>query len=232
MAEETEAGLKTRFVFVVLLATVAGCAKLPFSAEPLPALANPDPSGMRESFARALPNRFISDDTIIIQAPFHDDLAILDVLRVDRVAGKFELVALNHLGIKLFDLSGDRANVSIGYLLPPLAGEKDILISIGHDIANMYLDPIPVEAAKTEIGSNKIVFSEKQSRGTLIYEFGGASPVLLDKHLDGWFWTKWRVRYFRYSAEFGGLYPRGIVMDNGRYHYRIIVKNRDLEIDR
>jgi hypothetical protein len=232
MAEETEAGVKVRFVCLVLLATVAGCAKLPFEAEPLPALANPDPSAMRESFARALPNRFTSDDTIIISAPFHDNLAVLDVLRVDRVAGTFELVALNHLGIKLFDLSGDRTNVSVGYVLPPLMGEKGILISIGHDIGNMYLDQIPVEAAKTEIGSNKIVSSEKESDGTLVYEFGGGPSVLLEKHLDGWFRTKWRVRYFRYSAEFGGLYPRGIVMDNGRYHYRIIVKNRDVEIDR
>ena len=187
---------------------------------------------MRDNFARALPNRFISDDTIIIQAPFHDDLAVLDVLRVDRVAGKFELIALNHLGIKLFDLSGDRDNVSVGYVLPPLMGEKDILISIGHDVANMYLDQIPTDGAKTEVGSNKIVFSDKQSGGTLVYEFGGGPLVLLDKHLDGWFWTKWRVRYFRYSTEFGGLYPRGIVMDNGHYHYRIIVKNRDVEIDR
>jgi hypothetical protein len=232
MAEETEAGVKVRFACLVLLATVGGCAKLPFSAEPLPALTNPDPSGMRESFARALPNRFISDDTIIIQAPFHDDLAVLDVLRVDRVAGKFELIALNHMGIKLFDLSGDRANVSVGYLLPPLMGEKDILISIGHDIGNMYLDPIPAEGAKTEIESNEIRFLEKQSGGTMVYEFGGDPSVLLDKHLDGWFWTKWRVRYFRYSTEFSGLYPRGIVMDNGHYHYRIIVKNRDVEIDR
>ena len=37
---------------------------------------------------------------------------------------------------------------------------------------------------------------------------------------------------FDIPREFGGLYPRGIVMDNGRYHYRIIVKNRDVEIDR
>ena len=86
---------------LMLLATMAGCAKLPFEAEPQPPLTNPDPSAMRESFARALPSRFTSDDTIIIQAPFHDDLAVLDVLRVDRVAGKFELVALNHMGIKL-----------------------------------------------------------------------------------------------------------------------------------
>jgi hypothetical protein len=224
--------VKLRFAWLVLLAMMAGCAKLPFEAEQLPQLTNADPSAMRESFARAFPERFTTDDTIVIQAPFHNDLAVLDVLRVDRAAGKFELVALNHLGIKLFDLSGDRANVTVGYVLPLLMGEKDILISIAHDIGNMYLDLIPTEAAKAEIGSNKIRFSDKLSGGTLVYDFGGGPAVLLEKHLDGWFWTKWRVRYFRYSTEFGGLYPRGIVMDNGRYHYRIIVKNRDVEIER
>jgi hypothetical protein len=215
-----------------MLAMAAGCEKMPFEAEQLPQLTNPDPSAIRDSFARALPERFTTDDTIVIQAPFHDDLAVLDVLRVDRAAGTFELVALNHLGIKLFDLSGNRVNVSVGYVLPPLMGEKDILVSIAHDFANMYLDLIPTELAKTEIESNKIHYSEKQSGGTLVYDYGGGPAVLLEKHLDGWFWTKWRVWYFRYSTKFGGLYPRGIVMDNGRYHYRIIVKNRDVEIER
>jgi hypothetical protein len=39
------------------------------------------------------------------------------------------------------------------------------------------------------------------------------------------------VHYFHYTPHPGGLYPRGIVMDNGELHYRIIVKNRDVEID-
>ena len=137
-----------RFAWLILLAMTA-CAKLPFAPEPLIPLQNPDPLAMRESFSRALPNRFTSDDTIIIQAPFHHDLAVLGVLQVDRSAGKFELVALNHLGIKLFDLKGDRSNVSLDYVLPPLLGLKDILLSIGRDIARMYLDLVPAPSAKT-----------------------------------------------------------------------------------
>jgi hypothetical protein len=53
--------------------------------------------------------------------------------------------------------------------------------------------------------------------------------VLLEKRLEGFWGTIWRVRYYRYAPESGGLYPRGIVMDNERFHYRIIVKNRDVD---
>jgi len=225
-------GVNARIGWLVLLAVVGGCAKLPFAAEPLPTLVNPDPATMRDSFARGLPNRFTTDDTIIIHAPFHDDLAVLGVLRVDRPAGTFELIALNHLGIKLFDLSGDREKVSIGYLLPPLMGLKDVLMWIGRDIGRMYLDVVPSEGAKVEIGSNEILFIDKESAGTVVYEFGGDPAVLREKWQKGFFGTPWDVRYFQYSTQFGGLYPRGVVMDNGRYHYRIIVKNRDVEIDR
>jgi hypothetical protein len=220
-----------RFAWLILLAMTA-CAKLPFAPEPLIPLQNPDPLAMRESFSRALPNRFTSDDTIIIQAPFHHDLAVLGVLQVDRSAGKFELVALNHLGIKLFDLKGDRSNVSLDYVLPPLLGLKDILLSIGRDIARMYLDLVPAPSAKTEIEPDRILFIDRQSDGTAVYEFGGNPSALRQKWLEGFFGDVWRVRYFRYSPEFGGLYPRGVVMDNERYHYRIIIKNRDVEIDR
>lgn len=224
--------MRTRFALAALLFVMAGCAKLPFAAEPMPVLQNPNPSAIRDNFARALPNRFTTDDTIIIQAPFHDDLAMLGVLRVDRSAGTFEVVALNHVGIKLFDLSGNRSDVSIGFALGPLMAHKDILISIAHDFARMYLDLVPTDTAKTDIESNKVQFTDKRSGQTVVYEFAGDPAALREKQHDGFFGTIWRVRYFRYSTEFGGLYPRGIVMDNDRYHYRIIVKNRDVEIER
>ena len=231
LLEEAPFELIARFSWLVLLATVSGCAKLPFEAEPLPALVNPDVPAIRQRFARALPDRFTSDDTIIIQAPFHHDLAVLGVLRVDRRAGTFELIALNHLGIKLFDLSGDRAKVSIGYVLPQLTGRKDVLMSFGRDIGRMYLDLVPAKGDTTEIESNRIQYYDRESEGTVVYEFAGDPAVLREKWLEGFFGAAWRVRYYRYSAEIGGLYPRGIVMDNGDYYYRIIVKNRDVEID-
>jgi hypothetical protein len=50
--------------------------------------------------------------------------------------------------------------------------------------------------------------------------------VLLEKRFAGWLGTIWRVRYFDYAISNGSLYPRGVVMDNAQYHYRIVIKNR------
>jgi hypothetical protein len=70
-------------------------------------------------------------------------------------------------------------------------------------------------------------FYENTPEGKLVYEFGGQPTVLLEKRLDGAFGPIWRVRYYEYATATTWLYPRGIVMENNRFNYRIIVKNRE-----
>jgi hypothetical protein len=190
-------------------------------------LKNPNPSALRDSFARTIPNHFDSDDTVIIEAPFNHDLEVLGVLRVDRTAGTFELIGLNPLAVKFFDLASDRQGATIRYAITPLLRHREILLSIAQDIRRMYFDLTPSETAKAEVEPTMVRFTEKIPDGTLIYEFGGDPTVLLEKRLEGFFGAIWRVQYFQYTPDGTSLYPRGIVMDNSRFHYRIIVKNRD-----
>jgi hypothetical protein len=220
---------KRRTVFALLMLTlIPACAPEPFQRPPLPPLNTADPNYIRESFARAIPPRFTSDDTVIIYAPFHHDMAILGVLHVDRPAGSFELVGLNQLGVELFDLYGDSHGNFIRSAIPPLMRQKEVLLAIAADIRRMFLDLVPAIDAKIDATSTTIRFTQNTNDGDLIYEFGGSPVVLLEKRLEGWFGWHWRVRYYDYVVSAGTLYPRGIVMDNGRYHYRVIVKNRDL----
>jgi hypothetical protein len=214
---------------IVLLLLAARCAPEPFPPEPLPALENqnPDPNAMREAFAKCLPQKFVSDDTIIVHAPFHNDMAFLGVLRVDRTKGTFELAGLNHTGIKLFDLSGDPGGTTINSAVPPLMEHKEILLAIGTDIRRMYFDLVPDFDAKTIIEKTDVKFK----RGNMVRKLGGNPVILLEKRQDGFFGALWRVRYFRYSIDAGRLYPRGLVMDNGHYHYQIVVKNREIDFD-
>lgn len=212
---------------LMLTALTGGCAAEPFRSDPLPPLKDPNPRAMRDSFALTIPNRFDSDDTVIIQAPFGNDLEVLGVLRVDRPADTFELVGLNPLAVKIFDLHGDRSGSTIRFAVPPLMEHRDVLLSIAQDIRRMYFDLTPARIAAADIGRTEVRISEKTPEGRLVFKFGGDPPVLLEKRLDGLFGPIWRVRYFQYTSSRGTLYPRGIVMDNSRYHYRIIVKNRD-----
>jgi len=206
---------------------LTGCRSDPFQRPPLPALHNPDPAQIRESFSHATPDHFTSDDTVIIQAPFRDDMAVLGVLNVDRNAGTFELYGLNHLGVQFFHLGGDPSKIEIRFAVPPLMEQKEVLLSMARDTRSMYLDLNPPPNSNTSIGRTEVIYASKTADGTLSYEFGGEPTVLLEKRLDSFWGNKWRVRYFDYRPQDGKLFPRGIVMDNGHYHYRIIIKNRD-----
>jgi hypothetical protein len=216
-----------------LLLLLAGCASEPFAREPLPKLQSPDPAAMHQRFEQSIPPKFISDDTVIIHAPFHDDMAILGVLRVDRPANTFELVGLNQLGVKLFDLVGDAGGTTtIRFALPPLMKQQQVLVSIGNDIRRMFFNLLPAPDAKITFESTDVKFKQPSPEGKLVFKIGADPPVLLEKRVDGFFGAPWRVRYYRYASQDGRLYPRGLVMDNGKFHYRIVVKNRDVEFDR
>ena len=215
---------------MLLAAPLMGCAKDPFRPTPLPKLSRSDPPGIVNRFESALADRFTSADSVIIHVPFRDDLALLGVVQVDRVAGTFELVGLNQMGVQFFHLSGDRKGSSIRSAVPPLMKHKQILLSIADDTRRMYFDLLPGKDALADSQSNMIRFIEKTRAGKLIRTFGGDPGVLLEKRLSGWLGTNWKVRYFEYALKDGKQYPRGIILNNGRYHYRITVRNREWQI--
>ena len=210
-----------------LLAFIGGCAAEPITRAPLPLLNNPNPVDVRASFLHEMPNlRVTFDETVIIRAPFHKELAVLAELVVDRPADRFELVGLTHVGVTLFKISGDVHGASVDFAVPQLLEHKNLLLALGLDIRRIYFDLVPNDAASVTLGKTLIRFSEKTSEGRLVYEFGGEPALLLEKHLDGFFGAIWRVEYFQYESSGEGLFPREIVMNNNQFHYQIIVKNR------
>jgi hypothetical protein len=214
------------FTASLSLIFVIGCAPEPFAPTPLPILNHPDPFALRNNFAATIPPHFISDDSVIIYAPFHR-LAVLGVLRVDRPAGAFELAGLNQIGVQIFEIGGDRNGNIVRFAIPPLDQQREILLSIAADVRRIYFDLLPADGAMADVRPTFVRFRQPAEHGTLIYEFGGAPSFLLEKRFAGWLGTIWRVRYFDYASSNGTLYPRGVVMDNAKYHYRIVIKNRD-----
>jgi len=214
------------------MALLTGCASEPFQQPALPTLHNPNPQTIRENFPKLLPDEFTTDDTLILQFPFHDDLVMLGVLNVNKPAGTFELYALNQMGVPFFHLGGDRSGVAIRDAIEPWMQHKDILLAIARDIQHIYFNPAPDSSASVDVSSTHVDFHQKSAEGTVSYQFGMEPTVLQQKQLDGFFGPAWRARYYAYKPGTGGkLFPTGIVMDNSAYHYRLIIKNRDWSID-
>jgi predicted exporter len=229
MRKPVRAAATTALLLFVCLLT--GCRAEPFERPPLPTLHNANPTLIRENFAAAIPDHFTSDDTVVVRAPFNNNIAVLGVLRVDHRAGTFEFYGLNHLGVEFFHVGGDRHRADVRSALPPLENYRYILLSLANDIRNIYLDVVPAPHFKTQNTSKEVIYYSRSEGGTLYYEFGGEPTVLLEKRLQGFWGNKWRARYYDYRPHNGKLYPHGITMDNGHYFYRIVIKNRDWSVD-
>lgn len=216
---------------IILLAAISltGCAKDAFTREALPKIDNPNPTAIREAFASQRPDTFVAENAFVIHAPFRDDFAFLGVVQVDRAAGTFEFVGLSQTGVQYFHVSGDRGGNHVRDAIGPLMKQKRILLSFAEDVRRMYLDATPSENAKASVRSKVVRFSEKSSEGKVIRNFGGEPTVLLEKRVKGLLRTKWRARYFDYTSTGGKLYPRGILVMNGKYFYCITLKNRNWE---
>jgi len=208
----------------------AGCASVPFVAVPTPLLHDPDPAAMRSAWSAHLPTRFTTEDTVVIEFP-GDSLALLGFLRVDRAAGTFEVQGMNHLGGRAFLISGSPRKTEVLFAVSPLAEQPKVLQSIAQDIRRLYFDLVPDQAAQVRVGARSVRYTEDRPDGTIEFVLGGANGVLLEKRLTRGIGPVWRVKFYEYTPSVEGVFPRGMVLDNARYHYRVVVKNRSLWIE-
>ncbi len=209
---------------------LAGCASVPFVDVPTPVLHDPDPAAIRSAWSASLPTRLTTEDTVLIEFP-GNSLAFLGFLRIDRAAGTFEVQGMNHMGWRAFLISGNQRKTEVLFAAPPLAEQPKVLQSIAHDIRCMYFDLVPDQAARVRIGARSVRYTEHRPDADIEFVMGGADGVLLEKRLTHWIWPVWRVRFYEYTPTLEGVFPRGMVLDNARFHYRIVVKNRSLRIE-
>lgn len=92
-------------VLMGLMLAAAGCQSQPFVRGELPALGTTSNQALLDDVARQTPKGVTTDDTVIIQAPFRDDMALLSVAKIDRVHRSLELLGLSPVGMKLFHVA-------------------------------------------------------------------------------------------------------------------------------
>ncbi len=219
------------YTLMLGMTLLAGCASGPFAAVPTPVLHDPDPTAMRSAWSASLPTRFTTEDTVIIEFP-GNSLAFLGVLRIDRATRTFDVQGMNHLGLRAFLISGDPRKTEVLRAAPPLAKQPKVLQSIAQDIRRMYFDLVPDQTARVRVGARSVRYTEDRADAKIEFVIGGADGVLLEKSLTHWIRPVWRVKFYEYTPTLEGVFPRGIVLDNTRFHYRIVVKNRSVQIEK
>ena len=80
--------------------------------------------------------------------------------------------------------------------------------------------PISAEVKKTK---DSIVFRETRDGKRIEYVFGGAEGLLLEKRCG-----RRRIRYYEYAEKAGKRFPGGIILENRKYHYRLVLRLKEV----
>lgn len=224
-----ESGLRCLALAMVL--SSAGCREMPFRQVEMCSLDSVDPIVARDQFQAETPSRFALVNSVVFEY-LGRRLSLLGMIAVDAKSRSFRLVGLNPMGVTMFDISGNRHGTTCEFALEGLidapARSEDLADAMGTDVRRMYFDLIPPRRAAVRKGWNSIVFLSRQKEGAIKHRFAGHGPVLIEKQYyeDGS--PVCRVRYYEYENHGDYRYPAGIILDNQKYGYRLVVRLREI----
>ncbi len=220
--------MRTFLLAGLVVWVLSACAtSMPFKEPVLGPLANTDPQAVIDRFRSAAPDEFRLVSTIVFDYHWFT-VSGIGYVEIDRVGGRYKVVCMNQLGVKLFEFEGDRNGLVRQYAIEPLARAGNVAEAVGKDIQRIYLDLTPSSVSRRRSGKNTLIVRERAGEGSIDYEFAGPDGNLLKKTYREDHRAVWRVSYYDYQEKNGKLYPAGIIFANYRYGYRLIVRQREI----
>lgn len=203
---------------LLLTALLGGCATIPF--EP------PVPTPTRElSVAQLLDSDWRNAPAIwhIRQSGLFElrglRLPMEGFLEFDAGAGRVRLVALEGMGLKLFDLTVTADTHEIHSMLPDLRKHPRLAEAIAESVRRIFLAPRPAPGDRLEIRRREYRLSHP-GKDRIDFVFGGVGPLLLETRSRGPS-ADWRVGYYQYREKSGLWIPEGILLRDRRAGYTL-----------
>jgi hypothetical protein len=190
-------------------------------------LGSVDPQLALKEFASSLPDRFQVINTIVFKYKWHS-FSALGYIDVNSELKTFAVSCMNPVGIKLFELSGDKDSISTNFVLKELLAKGDLPRVVGEDIRRIYFDNVPSQEAKAQKDRYRVIFSEPSGSGVMKYIFAGSQAMLIEKRYYEKNRLFWSVFYYEYRQDHGKFYPAGIMLRNYRFGYNLIVRLKEV----
>lgn len=216
-------------LLALALALTAGCATSPFPPMPRVPLADVAPQAALEIFRDKAPSRFQTVSSVVFEFAGRA-MTGLGSLEMDTEQQRFRLSCLNPMGVKILELSGDAGVVQTEYIMPPLAERGDLGKAVGRDIERIYFDLLPSPSARSSRGTYRLTFVDEVPGGSIKYVYAGKDFDLAEKIYYQGDTVVWRVSYHEYADVGGKRYPRGIVLSDETYGYRLTVRQREFNL--
>jgi hypothetical protein len=207
---------------------LSACSTVPFQEIELVAVAEANPEAVLDEFAVALPERFLIVNTVTFEFKGRA-FAAIGYTDVDASQQTFTVVGVHPAGgLKLFEVSGDSEDAQCTFALEELTRWGDFSRVVAEDTRRMYLDRVPGPNATISKERYRILFRQQAEDGEIEYVFGGADGVLVEKRYYEEGRRLWSVSYYEYRRESGKLYPAGIILENHKRGYRLVVRLREI----
>lgn len=145
---------------------------------------------------------------------------IAGVMKLSRGDRSARLVGMNDMGVKLYDISVERASSRVNFVIPELAQYPGFAEAVAASVRRIFIEPAPSPEDALTLAPKSYLLTRESGRETLRFLFGGARAQLLEKSCSGEA-CSWRVRYYQYQQRQGSLFPGGIVLDDDRAGYRL-----------
>lgn len=214
-------------VLALIILSNVGCSTVPFQRTSYVPLGSVDPQLVRKEFELISPERFQIINTIVFKYKWHS-FSALGYLDVDKGPKTFSASCLNPMGIKLFELSGDKDLVRTKYALKEVLQRGDLPQVAGEDIRRIYFDNVPSEEAKAKKEKYRLVFSEPSGSGVIEHIFAGNPMMLIEKKYYEKKHLIWTVSYYEYRRERDKNYPAGIIFRNSRFGYNLTIRLKEV----
>jgi hypothetical protein len=208
------------FILFILLLLVSGCSTVPFQSTELVPASPATTAALVNGLRSAGRGSFLVRQSALFELK-GNRIAIEGVMRLDQDKRQARLVAMNEMGVKLFDLVVDAATSEALFTTPELSRYPGVTEAVATSVRRIFLAPEPSQNDLLAIARESYLLTRTDDDRTISFVIGGRDRQLLEKSCVSKS-EQWRVRYFEYQQkEQLPLFPRGIVLDDELAGYRL-----------
>lgn len=221
------------FFWGTLIFFAAGCTPAVFPREQPVSISSLQTAELAGRFRSSLPETLNSLNSVVFDYAGIKFLG-LGFIEIDRSRESFRVICLNPMGVKLFDLSGERGSSVTNFAIEPMAKQGDISSLVAADIRRIYFDLLPGSRIEPRRDEYEIIYGGGTPSGYIEHIYSGNNGDLAEKRFYADQFISWQVTYHDYRDIGGKRYPQGIVLTNYKDGYQLVIreKERDLEKDK
>lgn len=194
---------------VMVCMVMVGCTQPPFARQTMVTMPKMDVGQLLDNCWLCSGHRYLCHHSGLLEVAGRK-IPLEGVVKIDTVTNEARLVAMDTMGVKLFDLSVASNSYQLNYLLPVLEQHKQLPQMVAKSVQNIFLSPYPDinDQLQGTASAHVLVAPETGVR----FKFVGVPPRLAVKSVNNR-QQHWQVDYYHYKNFIGNA--SGVIGANG-----------------